>query len=81
MAPRLSKPPDPRDPEYQRVERGVNLALHVGIYGASNSCMWFVRSITYADWDWTVWVSTVWAVLLLGHGIWFLSKKSPTTEN
>jgi hypothetical protein len=81
MPPRLSKPPDPKDPDYQRLERGINLALHVGIFSASNSCMWFVRSITYADWDWSIQVTSAWALVLLAHGIWFFSKRQPTPKN
>lgn len=71
----LSKPPDPRDPEYQRLERRVNFALHVGIFAATVSGMWFVRSVLYADWDWTTQVTGIWALLLLGHAIWVFTKK------
>ncbi len=73
--PRLSRPPDPSDPEYQRLEARVNFAVHVGIFAACNSCMWFVRLLTYAEWDWSVMATSVWALFLLGHGIWAISKK------
>jgi 2TM domain len=71
----LPKPPDPRDPDYQRLERRVNFALHVGIFAASNSGLWFVRSLKYADWDWAIQVTGFWALLLLGHFIWVSAKK------
>ncbi len=74
---RLSKPPDPTDPEYQSLERRVNFALHGAIYAASNSCLWFARSISYADWEWPYWVSALWATFLLGHGIWVFSQEKP----
>ncbi|AFY71223.1 hypothetical protein Pse7367_2972 [Thalassoporum mexicanum PCC 7367] len=70
MAPRLSKPPDKNDPDYQRLENRINFALHVGIFAASNSCIWFVRTITYANWDWTILLTESWLALLLIHGIW-----------
>jgi 2TM domain len=74
MPPRLSRPPDPNDPEYQRLERHINFALHVGIFTASNSCIWFVRSVNYASWQWSLWVTSLWLVCLLGHGIWMFSR-------
>jgi hypothetical protein len=77
MAPRLSKPPDKNDPDYQKLENRINFALHVGIFAASNSCIWFVRTITYANWDWTLLLTNAWLVLLLIHGIWaFANERS-----
>jgi hypothetical protein len=75
MPPKLSRPPDPNDPEYQSLERRINFALHVGIFAASNSFIWFVRSITYANWEWTLWLTSGWIVLLVGHGSWLISKE------
>ncbi len=75
MPPRLSKPPDPSDPEYQKLENRINFAVHVGIFAASNSCMWFVRSITYADWDWSIVVTSTWALVLISHGIWVFTRE------
>ncbi|WP_264314150.1 2TM domain-containing protein [Thalassoporum mexicanum] len=66
----MSKPPDKNDPDYQRLENRINFALHVGIFAASNSCIWFVRTITYANWDWTILLTESWLALLLIHGIW-----------
>lgn len=73
--PKLSKPPDPNDPEYQTLERRVNFYLHLAIYSACSTCMWFVQSITDEIWIWSVWVAVIWGVAILGHGIWVLTKE------
>ncbi|MFN5856330.1 MAG: 2TM domain-containing protein [Pseudanabaenaceae cyanobacterium] len=72
--PKLSKPPDPNDPEYQQLERRVNFTLHVSIFFAVNTGMWFVRSVMYADWEWTLWTSSLWAMALVSHGAWVWAK-------
>jgi 2TM domain len=81
MPPKLYRPPDPNDPEYQRLERRINFALHVGIFAASNSCMWFIRSVIYANWEWTFWLTGGWAMLLLGHGSWLISREKGTEKS
>jgi hypothetical protein len=73
--PRLSKPPDPNDPEYQQLENRINLALHAGIFTATNSCMWFVRTITYAEWDWSILVTSAWIFILISHSIWVFARE------
>lgn len=73
--PKLSKPPDPRDPEYQSLERRINFYLHLAIYSACSTCMWFVQTITEKLWVWSVWVSIIWAMFILGHGIWVFTKE------
>ncbi len=75
MAPRLSRPPDPSDPEYQSLERRINLALHIAIFAVVNSGVWFWRSLHYADWQWTIWLTSLWALVILIHGIWVFSKE------
>ncbi len=69
---RLSKPPDPNDPEYQSLERRVNLALHIGIYGAVVSGAWFVYFATYAHWTWLADASWWWLAVLGLHSAWVL---------
>ena len=74
--PKLSKPPDPNDPEYQTLERRVNFYLHLAMYSAWNTCLWFVQSITNEIWIWSVWVAAIWGIAILIHGIWVLSKET-----
>ena len=73
--PKLSQPPDPNSPEYQNLESQVNFYLHLAIYSACSTCMWFVQSITDNVWIWSVWVAVIWAILILGHGIWVLTNR------
>ncbi|NUN63995.1 2TM domain-containing protein [Pseudanabaena biceps] len=73
--PKLSKPPDPNDPEYQNLERRVNFYLHLAIYSACSTCMWFIQSITEKVWIWSVWVAIVWGILIVSHVIWVFAKE------
>ncbi|NJK34968.1 MAG: 2TM domain-containing protein [Oscillatoriales cyanobacterium SM2_2_1] len=72
--PKLSKPPDPRDPEYQNLERRINLALHLAIYAASCMTVWFGESITYSHWGWAGWSALFWGLGVVGHGLWVWQK-------
>jgi hypothetical protein len=81
MAPRLSKPPDKNDPEYQKLGNRINFALHVGIFAACTSCIWFVRTLTYASWDWVIWLTDAWLVLLLMHGIWVFANERSLNQS
>jgi len=81
MAPRLSRPADPNDPEYQSLERRINLALHFSLFCAGNSALWFWQSLHYAHWQWLLWFTSLWAVLLLGHGLWVLGRASSNPRN
>ena len=65
--PKLLKPPDPNDPEYQTLELSVNFYLHLAIYSACMTCMWFIQSITEKVWIWSVWLAV--------HSIWVLYKE------
>jgi Na+/melibiose symporter-like transporter len=78
--PKLSSPPDPNDPEYQTLERRVNFYLHLAIYSACSTCMWFVQSITEKVWIWSVWVAVIWGVAIIGHAIWVMSKEVRTQK-
>lgn len=75
MAPKLSRPPDPRDPQYQSLERRINLALHIAIFVALNSGLWFYRSITYQEWQGFGWIVLWWGLIILNQGIWVGTKE------
>jgi hypothetical protein len=57
------------------------LALHIAIYAALNSGLWFYRSITYQDWQWQGWMIIWWALILLGQGIWVVTKEKQKLRN
>jgi hypothetical protein len=48
----------------------MNFAVHVGLFAASNSGMWFVRTLEAETWPWSKWVTGAWAVGLLVHLIY-----------
>lgn len=73
MPPRWSRPPDRQDPEYRRLDDRMNFALHVAIFAASNSGIWFFRIIQHQTWDWAVWVTGGWALLLFAHAVYIFA--------
>ena len=58
--------PDPGDPRYQDLERRVNLALHVALYSALNSGLWFTQLLQH-PWSHLSWFSLTWLLALLVH--------------
>ncbi|NJL82037.1 MAG: 2TM domain-containing protein [Chloroflexaceae bacterium] len=73
MPPRWPRLPDRQDPAYRKLDDRMNFALHVAIFAASNSGLWFVRTLKGAAWPWTVWVTGLWAAVLLLHLIYILA--------
>ncbi len=72
MPPVLSSPPDPNDPAYQKLERKINLMLHVSLFGAVNSTLWFFTQFWH--WSWLPGLTTIWGTVLLTHTLWVISK-------
>ncbi len=70
MPPRWPRKPDRNDPEYRRLGDRINFALHVGIFAATNSGLWFVRELESASWPWTLWVTLGWLGGLTLHGLY-----------
>ncbi len=73
MPPRWPRKPDRRDPAYRRLDDRMNFALHVAIFGASNSSLWFFRNLQPSPWIWTLWVTGSWALLLVAHAIYIFA--------
>jgi hypothetical protein len=72
---KLSRPPDPNDPQYQSIERRLNFALHIAIYVALVSGLWFWHLLTQREHAWLVWLSIWWVLVILGQGIWVVTKE------
>ena len=49
MPPRWPRKPDRNDPEYRRLDDRMNFAIHVGLFSATNSGLWFVHNLQKAD--------------------------------
>jgi len=70
MPPKLNRPPDPSDPEYQLLRDRINFAFHVALFLCANSGLLFFEQFFRADWPWRVWLTGVWFMLLLAHTFW-----------
>lgn len=73
MPPRWPRKPDRRDPAYRRLDDRMNFAVHVAIFAATNSGIWFFRTVGEQSWLWTLWFTGSWAVLLVLHGIYIFT--------
>lgn len=70
MPPRWSRIPDRKDPDFRKLDDRMTFATHVALFGASNSGMWFFRTLQHADWSWSVWVTSGWFAVLVAHAIY-----------
>jgi hypothetical protein len=73
MPPRWPRKPDRKDPAYRKLDDRMNLAVHVAIFAAVNSGVWFVRLVQSADWAWTLWFSLGWLAGLGAHFIYVVA--------
>ncbi len=83
MPPRWPRKPDRNDPEYRRLDDRMNWALHIAIYIALNSGLWFVHQIKPGSLLGLSWLSLGWLVALIIHGIFILAiaNYSPSTNS
>jgi hypothetical protein len=70
MPPRWPRKPDRNDPDYRRLDDRMNFAIHVGIFAACNSGLWFVHNLKQVTWSWIIGFTGIWAVLLLLHFVY-----------
>ena len=73
MPPRWPRKPDRQDPDYRRLDDRINFALHVAVFLACNSGLWFVHNLKQADWSWLVWLTGIWGAILLFHLIYLIA--------
>lgn len=73
MPPRWPRKPDRRDPSYRRLDDRMNFAVHVAIFAACNSGVWFFRTLQYADWQWSYFLTGLWGATLLGHAVYIFA--------
>jgi hypothetical protein len=67
MPPRWPRKPDRNDPEYRKLDDRMNFAVHVAIFSAGNSGVWFFHNLQNATWSWILPFTSIWALLLLLH--------------
>ncbi|HEY9851122.1 MAG TPA: 2TM domain-containing protein [Leptolyngbyaceae cyanobacterium] len=73
MPPRWPRKPDRNDPAFRKLDDRMNFAVHVAIFAASNSGLWFVHNIQKAEWPWATWVTGGWALLLVAHAVYIFA--------
>ncbi|GAB4374304.1 MAG: hypothetical protein Kow00121_18570 [Elainellaceae cyanobacterium] len=73
MPPRWPRQPTRQDPSYRKLDDRMNFALHVAIFAAINSGIWFVRTLQAASWSWTGWVTGTWALALVTHAVFIFA--------
>jgi len=69
MPPRWPRRPDPNDPAYRRLADRMNLAVHIALFAAINSGLWFVQQLNGA-FPHLPWITGLWGLGLLVHGIY-----------
>lgn len=76
MPPRWPRKPDrATDADFRRLDDRMTFATHVALFAAVNSGLWFFRVLgdvvqgTPGGLPWTPWITSVWATVLLAHGI------------
>lgn len=84
MPPRWPRQPDRNDPAYRRLDDRMNFAIHVAIFGACNSGLWFFHNLQNATWPWATWVTGGWALVLATHALYIFALadySDPVTES
>ncbi len=70
MPPRWSRIPTRTDPDYRKLDDRMNFAVHVAIFAATNSGMWFFHNFLKTTWEWLPSVTLSWFGILLAHLIY-----------
>ncbi|MBE9011427.1 2TM domain-containing protein [Pseudanabaenaceae cyanobacterium LEGE 13415] len=70
MPPRWSRIPDRKDADFRQLDDRMTFATHVALFAATNSGIWFFRTLQKADWDWSIWVTGGWLAVLVVHAIY-----------
>jgi len=73
MPPRWPRKPDRGDPAYRRLDDRINFALHVAIFAAVNSGVWFWQQLQVQGWPWTFWLTGTWLLVLGLHGVYIFA--------
>lgn len=51
----------------------MNFAVHVGIFAAINSGVWFFRILQAETWPWALWLTSGWLTVLVAHGLYIFA--------
>lgn len=67
MPPRWSRKPSRQDPDYRKLDDRMNFAVHVAVFAAFNSGLWFFHNFLKSDWQWLTWLTVSWFIILIVH--------------
>ncbi|BAZ39030.1 hypothetical protein NIES4101_49800 [Calothrix sp. NIES-4101] len=67
MPPRWPRIPTRQDADFRKLDDRMNFAVHVAVFAAINSGMWFFHNFLKTDWEWLPVVTLAWLVVLLAH--------------
>ncbi len=81
MPPRWPRQPDRNDAAYRKLDDRMNFAMHVAIFAATNSGLWFFRLLgektsplgTPGGLPWTPWITLGWVSLLVAHAVFIFA--------
>ena len=71
----ITRPPDPEDPDYQKLEQLINLAVHTAASAAFNSGLWVWHGLKTSFFPQLPWLTGVRAVDLAVHVVWVLVRR------
>ena len=71
MPPRWPRKPDRKnDPEFRKLEDRLNFAVHVSLFLAVDSGIWFFHNLNHPEWYWATSFSLIWGGLVIAHLIY-----------
>ncbi len=70
MPPRWPRQPDRNDPAYRKLDDRMNFAVHVAVFAAINSGMWFFHNFLDTHWQWLPTITLGWFAVLVMHLIY-----------
>ena len=72
----ITRPPDPEDPDYQKLEQLINLVVHGAAFAAFNSGLWVWHGLKPGFFPQLPWLTGLWAVVFLVHVGWVVARRS-----
>lgn len=72
----ITRPPDPEDPDYQKLEQLINLVVHGAAFAAFNSGLWVWHGLKPGFFPQLPLLTGLWAVVFLVHVGWVVARRS-----
>ncbi len=73
MPPRWPRQPDRNDPAYRRLDDRMNFAMHVAIFSATNSGLWFFHTLNPERLMNVSIVTGMWLVGIVAHATYIFA--------